>query len=138
MSNACHTCQKEGVSSHCGRCKCTYYCSKKCQQVDWKYHKKICKMLANKSKNPTANTSNTNDDEKPTTKTTKTNQQVDWKYHNKICKSLVQKCQTCANKQEPLSALTSLYEGNIFDKYCVKYFGVLHELSIELYLNKKK
>eukprot|EP01084_Bolivina_argentea_P020284 37735_1 len=32
--------------------------------------------------------------------------------------------------------LTSLYKGNIFDKYGIKYFGVLNELSIEFYSHK--
>eukprot|EP01084_Bolivina_argentea_P248527 415742_1 len=47
-SHTCHTCQQEGVSSLCSRCKCTYYCNIKCQRADWKYHKKICKSLAQK------------------------------------------------------------------------------------------
>eukprot|EP01084_Bolivina_argentea_P058423 106698_1 len=39
-------------------------------------------------------------------------------------------------KNEKSKQLISLYKGNIFDKYDVKYFGVLNGLLIGLYLNK--
>lgn len=29
----------------CSRCEHTYYCSKVCQQADWKQHKKVCLPL---------------------------------------------------------------------------------------------
>ena len=35
-------CVKSG-ELRCSRCKCSYYCSKECQQFCWKTHKKTCK-----------------------------------------------------------------------------------------------
>ena len=35
-------CVKSG-ELRCSRCKCSYYCSKECQQLCWKTHKKTCK-----------------------------------------------------------------------------------------------
>jgi phage FluMu protein Com len=47
----CHHCEKlesqmDGtLLMKCSRCKVTYYCSKDCQVIDWKIHKKMCKVL---------------------------------------------------------------------------------------------
>ncbi|KAI0788429.1 hypothetical protein C8Q75DRAFT_719916, partial [Abortiporus biennis] len=30
--------------SRCGKCKSIFYCSQKCQSVDWKRHKKYCRQ----------------------------------------------------------------------------------------------
>ena len=35
-------CGVQDVKKICNRCKKKYYCSKKCQVLDWKFHKKIC------------------------------------------------------------------------------------------------
>lgn len=32
--------------NRCSGCKSVYYCSRKCQGVDWRYHKNHCKELA--------------------------------------------------------------------------------------------
>ncbi|RLN72324.1 hypothetical protein BBJ28_00022129 [Nothophytophthora sp. Chile5] len=44
----CHKCFVSGVPlSRCGRCRTAYYCSRECQQQDWKPdHRKECKHLA--------------------------------------------------------------------------------------------
>lgn len=31
----------------CGKCKCSYYCSKKCQRDDWLLHRVQCKQIEN-------------------------------------------------------------------------------------------
>ena len=46
----CHICGEMesdlGVRmKKCGKCKLTFYCSKKCQKKDWKYHKKLCRPM---------------------------------------------------------------------------------------------
>ena len=38
----CDVCSSLGAKP-CARCKCTFYCSTKCQTVAWKKHKKTCK-----------------------------------------------------------------------------------------------
>ncbi|OWZ16144.1 hypothetical protein PHMEG_00010103 [Phytophthora megakarya] len=46
-SSHCHKCFSPDTRlSHCGRCHTALYCSKKCQQTDWKDHRKECKGLA--------------------------------------------------------------------------------------------
>ncbi|EGZ09981.1 hypothetical protein PHYSODRAFT_523060 [Phytophthora sojae] len=44
----CHKCFASGTRlSRCGRCNTAFYCSKACQQADWKPdHRKECKVLA--------------------------------------------------------------------------------------------
>ncbi|POM66657.1 SET domain containing hypothetical protein [Phytophthora palmivora] len=43
----CHKCFGSGTRlSRCGRCHTAFYCSKTCQQADWKDHRKECKSLA--------------------------------------------------------------------------------------------
>jgi hypothetical protein len=41
----CTVCEKKNAK-HCARCSCTSYCSKKCQQDDWKTHKLLCATFA--------------------------------------------------------------------------------------------
>jgi len=41
--NRCVVCQKETLNS-CFICKNTFYCSYKCQEEHWNYHKKVCKL----------------------------------------------------------------------------------------------
>ncbi|KIK55168.1 hypothetical protein GYMLUDRAFT_48134 [Collybiopsis luxurians FD-317 M1] len=38
----CRKCGSNGQLLACGRCKKVKYCSKKCQQDDWKTHKRLC------------------------------------------------------------------------------------------------
>ena len=38
----CAQCLKENCTSHCGKCKTTYYCSSDCQKKNRKEHKKNC------------------------------------------------------------------------------------------------
>lgn len=41
--NVCMSCNTHGQKvKSCGKCRRAYYCSVKCQRVDWKEHKKIC------------------------------------------------------------------------------------------------
>jgi hypothetical protein len=30
---------------YCGKCECTFYCSKECQEKDWSFHKEMCKVI---------------------------------------------------------------------------------------------
>lgn len=43
----CAHCHRFGgkVFKHCSRCRMAQYCSRKCQEQDWKFHKKCCKQL---------------------------------------------------------------------------------------------
>ena len=41
----CNFCTAYTKLAKCGRCKCTSYCSKTCQQRDWGDHKAICNTL---------------------------------------------------------------------------------------------
>ena len=36
----------------CAACKCSWYCSARCQRKDWKVHKKVCAALAEKCAHP--------------------------------------------------------------------------------------
>ena len=36
--------------NRCGGCSFVYYCSKECQQADWKTHKKLCRAVREKKK----------------------------------------------------------------------------------------
>jgi tetratricopeptide (TPR) repeat protein len=45
----CRFCQKPDAKLRCGRCKSVKYCSRDCQQDDWKIHKSAC--AKQKSKN---------------------------------------------------------------------------------------
>lgn len=38
----CMVCDKQ-TTKYCARCKNVYYCSRECQNLDWKRHKKTCK-----------------------------------------------------------------------------------------------
>ena len=42
MEQVCCVCSKEGAK-RCSKCKLQYYCSKECQQSDWKNHKVVCR-----------------------------------------------------------------------------------------------
>lgn len=44
----CALCGERG-SAWCSRCKSTWYCSKDCQKLDWKEHKKVCKEPSSSS-----------------------------------------------------------------------------------------
>src|SRR6266536_2388050 len=39
--DGCYVCQKP-TNTRCSKCHQTYYCSKECQKIDWKEHKKSC------------------------------------------------------------------------------------------------
>eukprot|EP00729_Bicosta_minor_P017663 gene17663-biopygen9418 len=41
----CAHCKAEGAANNCGGCSQRSYCSKECQTMDWKKHKKLCKKL---------------------------------------------------------------------------------------------
>lgn len=46
VKNTCYYCKKKFENiSQCSICHVVYYCGRKCQQLDWKDHKKICKIV---------------------------------------------------------------------------------------------
>ncbi|KAK8069432.1 hypothetical protein PG994_006048 [Apiospora phragmitis] len=43
MANEFNSCKKTGTDlKKCAKCHTTFYCSRDCQKVDWKVHKKVC------------------------------------------------------------------------------------------------
>ena len=40
-SPKCNCCSKETTKA-CGKCRKVFYCSKECQNKEWKFHKDIC------------------------------------------------------------------------------------------------
>ena len=42
IKNCCHTCGKKTTCKKCAKCEEISYCSRKCQKIDWKRHKKEC------------------------------------------------------------------------------------------------
>jgi len=55
-SEAVCVCGNPSNLSHCSRCKCLWFCSKRCQIEDWKVHKKECKLLKQQREMPQSNT----------------------------------------------------------------------------------
>jgi len=46
-STKCVVCEKQNpMKLHCSKCKYVFYCSKACQQSDWKQHKQSCANYA--------------------------------------------------------------------------------------------
>jgi len=48
---SCATCHKTQCEhpipmKQCAKCKTQYYCSRDCQKVDWKSHKRVCRIVA--------------------------------------------------------------------------------------------
>lgn len=41
--NKCFKCDKKCDLFECGRCHAVKYCGKRCQLLDWKFHKKVCR-----------------------------------------------------------------------------------------------
>ena len=39
----CAHCKSDKAPNICTRCNAEYYCSKSCQEENWKYHKKVCR-----------------------------------------------------------------------------------------------
>ncbi len=47
----CKICKETGKMKFCSRCKGVYYCSSKCQKIDWPAHRGVCKTSKKKSQN---------------------------------------------------------------------------------------
>ena len=45
----CSNCRKKCKPNKCGKCCTAWYCNKNCQENHWSKHKKICKVLRDKS-----------------------------------------------------------------------------------------
>jgi hypothetical protein len=44
--NTCCVCMNEGMALLCNRCGISCYCSKRCQEADWKWnHKEVCDSM---------------------------------------------------------------------------------------------
>lgn len=48
VSHICRTCHADDYIEACGRCHTAFYCSEKCQKMDWETHKRFC--IKSKSK----------------------------------------------------------------------------------------
>ena len=89
----CRVCCKEGAK-RCSRCKLQFYCSKKCQQSDWKNHKALCNELNQVSLSLAKDVCSVCSKEgaKRCSKCrvqyccSKECQQNDWKNHKSVCK----------------------------------------------------
>jgi hypothetical protein len=46
----CKVWKFEGGMTKCGRCMCTYYCSRECQRAMWSVHKKSCDEIVGSNK----------------------------------------------------------------------------------------
>lgn len=57
MERTCAVCDK-AAKSRCGRCKTTAYCSKECQNKDWREHKQRCVKSESTFDNPSHTYSN--------------------------------------------------------------------------------
>ncbi|KAI9688608.1 MAG: hypothetical protein M1820_010228 [Bogoriella megaspora] len=53
---SCASCKKSGSNvpnlKVCAKCQTTHYCSRECQKVDWKNHKKVCAQNASNNTSP--------------------------------------------------------------------------------------
>lgn len=44
--DCCAICKSQGRLLRCRSCKKVWYCSAECQKIDWKQHKKVCRLLS--------------------------------------------------------------------------------------------
>ena len=55
VNQRCSNCRQRNATGHlskCGKCLLVRYCSKECQQKDWKQHRKLCSVLCDSSQLP--------------------------------------------------------------------------------------
>ena len=125
MEQVCCVCSKEGAK-RCSKCKLQYYCSKECQQSDWKNHKAVCREGYSEetsvaelqeacsvcSKKGSKKCSNC----KLQFYCSKQCQKKDWKNHKAICKE-VSKAAEFREASEPATGISAEISSSMKDMF---------------------
>ncbi|KAG0345816.1 hypothetical protein BG004_003023 [Podila humilis] len=71
MDDKCANCSKTGSLKRCAKCRTTQYCSRECQKLHWKAHKKVCADNGNvQAKEATSATKSFNNNNNNATRST--------------------------------------------------------------------
>ena len=119
----CCVCSKEGAK-RCSKCKLQYYCSKECQQSDWKNHKAICRKGNSEETSAAMSLETCSVCSKEASKKcskcklqfycSKQCQKEDWKNHKAICKE-VSKAAEFKEASEPATGISPVIPGTMKD-----------------------
>ena len=119
----CSVCSKEGAK-RCSKCKLQYYCSKECQQSDWKNHKAICRKGNSEETSAAMSLEPCSVCSKEASKKcsncklqfycSKQCQKEDWKNHKAICKE-VSKAAEFKEASEPATGISPVIPGTMKD-----------------------
>ena len=113
--NECGHCSKLGVLLRCSGCKVSFYCNQQCQRLDWKTHKKICKLMKNMENE------NENDSD---------NEWYDKsKYLERINKLLAEYDLSKNKKNGMVERLCNLYPNNDVNKFVMDYIQYVEHMD---------